>query len=226
MNFGVRFGALVKRYREAQGLTGRELALHALGDHAKSSRISELENGKVARPLATTIDALVGYLAIPIEEVDTCRDPVDPPTVEGADPIVLDAMVAQVKVLKAQLAARDEEIQAALADASPEERETLAREAAEVTRKLSNAEGAVAERDKRIAELEARLGNAPDEAAAREALEGKDLAAAREAFERIAAETDLEVKKNADAHYALGQIAEEEVRWADAALHYLSLIHI
>ena len=39
-------------------------------------------------------------------------------------------------------------------------------------------------------------------------------------FERLEARTATEVTKNANAHYALGQIAEEQVRWADAARHY------
>lgn len=73
MTFGVKFGALVKRYREAQGLSAGELAELALGDKAKRSRISELENGRVGRPHAKTIDALSNYLAIPLEEVDRCR---------------------------------------------------------------------------------------------------------------------------------------------------------
>lgn len=74
MNFGSKFGRLVRRYREAQGLSSGELAELAFGDTAKRSRISELENGRVARPHAKTIDALTSYLAIPIEEVDECRE--------------------------------------------------------------------------------------------------------------------------------------------------------
>ena len=75
-SFGERFGALIKRYREAQGLSSGELAEMALGDAAKRSRISELENGKVKRPHAKTIDLLVGYFNIPQTEVDTCRKPI------------------------------------------------------------------------------------------------------------------------------------------------------
>lgn len=75
-NFGARFGALIRKYREAQGLSAGELAETALGDSAKRSRISEIENGKVKRPHARTIDALVGYLVIPQAEVDACRKPI------------------------------------------------------------------------------------------------------------------------------------------------------
>ena len=98
MTFGVRFGALVRRYREAQGLSAGELAAAALGDEAKRSRISELENGKVARPQAKTIDALVGYLAIPLAEVDACRKPVEAPPVEGLPPAVLENLALRFGV--------------------------------------------------------------------------------------------------------------------------------
>ncbi len=80
MSFGVRFGQLVKRYRDAQGLSSKELAAEALGDEAKRSRISEIENGRVAKPHAKTIDALRDYLTIPQEEVDACyKTPTTPP---------------------------------------------------------------------------------------------------------------------------------------------------
>ena len=59
----------------------------------------------------------------------------------------------------------------------------------------------------------------------RTALEAGDFETAREMFERLEARTAPDVTKNADAHFALGQIAEIEedaieIRWADAAGHY------
>ncbi len=80
MTFGVRFGELVRRYRETQGISSTELAEAALGDKAKRSRLSELENGRVKNPHAKTIDKLVQYLAIPQEEIDACRQPIQQPT--------------------------------------------------------------------------------------------------------------------------------------------------
>ncbi len=103
------------------------------------------------------------------------------------------------------------------------ERERLQAELDEVNRRLAAPDAAFEEAKARFAELEARLGNAESISAqdAQAALEKGDIDAARDAFERIAAETALEVKKNADAHFALGEIAEEDVRWNDAAEHYL-----
>ncbi|MEL6947906.1 MAG: helix-turn-helix transcriptional regulator [Pseudomonadota bacterium] len=73
MSFGERFGALVRRYREAHSLSAEALALRAFEDGAKRSRISELENGKVKRPHAKTIEALTSALDIPDDEVEACR---------------------------------------------------------------------------------------------------------------------------------------------------------
>jgi len=75
LSFGERFGHLVRRYREAQGLSSGELAIEAFNDEARRSRISELENGKVSRPQARTIDALRIALAIPQEEIDALHKP-------------------------------------------------------------------------------------------------------------------------------------------------------
>ncbi|MEM1284560.1 MAG: helix-turn-helix transcriptional regulator [Pseudomonadota bacterium] len=75
MSFGARFGQLVRRYRELKAISAKKLALEALGDEAKRSRISELENGKVTNPHAATINALCDYLGISDEEVEACRNP-------------------------------------------------------------------------------------------------------------------------------------------------------
>ncbi|QDZ03039.1 helix-turn-helix transcriptional regulator [Nitratireductor mangrovi] len=75
MTFGARFGLLVRRYRENDGISASDLALKALGDIAKRSRVSEIENGKVAQPQAKTISALCEALGISDEEVEACRHP-------------------------------------------------------------------------------------------------------------------------------------------------------
>ena len=75
MSFGERFGALVKERRELQGLSATELAKAVFEDASKRSRISELENGKVKNPHATTIAPLAGYLGISEEELKACRNP-------------------------------------------------------------------------------------------------------------------------------------------------------
>ena len=94
-HFGARFGRLVLKYREAQGLGPEELANEALGDGAKRSRIWELENGKVARPQAKTISALQVYLNIPQCEVDACRQDAPSPAEPQSTPAE-DAALAHV----------------------------------------------------------------------------------------------------------------------------------
>jgi len=69
MSFGKAFGELVKRRRGIEGMTQQALALIAFGDERYKTRISELENGKTAKPQAKTIDALVVALKIPDEEL-------------------------------------------------------------------------------------------------------------------------------------------------------------
>jgi len=74
MTFGERFGELVKRRRAIDDLTQEELAHLAFGDITKKTRISELENGKVKNPRASTVDAICvafffldGYLSMDFE---------------------------------------------------------------------------------------------------------------------------------------------------------------
>ncbi|MCD1624335.1 helix-turn-helix domain-containing protein [Citromicrobium bathyomarinum] len=69
MSFGETFGKLVKRKRGIEGLTQQALATKAFGDENFKSRISDLENGKVASPQPKTIDALVVALGISHEEL-------------------------------------------------------------------------------------------------------------------------------------------------------------
>lgn len=64
MTFGERFGELVKRRRAIDDLTQEELAHLAFGDITKKTRISELENGKVKNPRASTVDAICVALGI------------------------------------------------------------------------------------------------------------------------------------------------------------------
>lgn len=69
MSFGEEFGKLVKKRRGIEGLTQQALAVTAFGEEAYKTRISELENGKVARPQPKTIDALVVALNISDDEL-------------------------------------------------------------------------------------------------------------------------------------------------------------
>lgn len=73
------FGRLVRVYRERQGCTGAEVALKALGDAAKRARLSDLENGKVKKPHAKIVNALVDFFDMAEEEVEACRREPEPP---------------------------------------------------------------------------------------------------------------------------------------------------
>lgn len=64
MSFGERFGDLVRKKRAVEGLTQQALAVRAFGDEGSRTRISELENGRVSKPHAKTVDALVVGLGI------------------------------------------------------------------------------------------------------------------------------------------------------------------
>lgn len=72
--FGQKFGDLVRARRGAAGLTQEALAERAFGDPARMSRISELENGRVARPQQRTVAALAAALDIDQADIQHCRD--------------------------------------------------------------------------------------------------------------------------------------------------------
>lgn len=69
-SFGELFGDLIKARRGIEGLTQQALAVLAFGDEGAKTRISELENGKVARPHAKIVDAIITALDISKNEID------------------------------------------------------------------------------------------------------------------------------------------------------------
>lgn len=75
ITFGARFGALIKQRRGVEGLTQEALAVRAFGDEASKSRISELENGRVANPHQRNVDALVVALGLTESDVASCHRP-------------------------------------------------------------------------------------------------------------------------------------------------------
>lgn len=72
LDFGVRFGALVRQKRGVEGLTQEALAFKAFGPGGRKAQISDLERGKIANPQARIVDALVVALEISDEELRTC----------------------------------------------------------------------------------------------------------------------------------------------------------
>ena len=102
----------------------------------------------------------------------------------------------------------------------------LQQQITELQNRLQNPEAALADAKATIAKLEdalAREGNAIGEARmaeAREALEAGDFSIADDIFADIEAREQLAVERAARAAFARGEIAEQEVRWHDAAKYY------
>ncbi len=121
--------------------------------------------------------------------------------------------------LKQQITAELEQVQS-------EERARLQRELDEITRRLADLPAAYEEAKARIADLEAQLsklqGEVPDEKlmAARAALAAGDTSKADALFAEVEAQENAAIERAASAAHARGEIAEAEVRWAEAADHY------
>ncbi len=129
-------------------------------------------------------------------------------------------------VLERELNARGLEVDEKLSTASEGERARLEAEKAEIARRLADVEGALKEREEKIHKLEALLDRAGNEiggdrlAEARAALRQGDFSKADDLFAEIEAREQMAVQSAARAAYGRGEIAEEQVRWADAAAHY------
>ena len=110
--------------------------------------------------------------------------------------------------------------------AHAEEKDRLRAQIAELEARIADPEPALKTANERITDLEARLtreGNdlgADKLGAARAALETGDYTAADDLFAEIEARAMPAVGSAARAAFARGEIAEAEVRWADAATHY------
>lgn len=201
MNFGVRFGQLVKRYREAQGLLAAELADLALGDKTKNTRLSELENGKVAKPHATTIDKLVLYLAIPADEVEACRH--DPPDVEqDKQPLILENLALRFGIENP--------------DASTDEKAAYLRDKARDYQAMQDRLAALGRAEANIANL---IGAAQDALKAGDFDEADARLADAEDMQQ-AEKTLVEVRKQAAIRVQRGDALLLKDDAAAAAVHY------
>ncbi|HSF94571.1 MAG TPA: tetratricopeptide repeat protein [Thermohalobaculum sp.] len=121
----------------------------------------------------------------------------------------------------------------AIAEAGAAKQELLRRdldqlqsEKAEVERRQADLDTSYKEAVAKIAELEALLAREGNEigadrmAEARAALERGDFSKADALFAEIEAREAMAVQSAARAAYGRGEIAEEQVRWGDAAAHY------
>ncbi len=120
---------------------------------------------------------------------------------------------------------RDELLQE-LAQADETEKEQLRARIAELEKQIANPEDALKEAQKRIEDLEALLERSSNRIGTERineactALERGDFSIADAIFAEVEAAQELNIKEAARAAYGRGEIAEEEVRWADAAKHY------
>jgi len=118
------------------------------------------------------------------------------------------------------------ELEAELAQADQSEQDQLRARIAELERQLTEPEKALGEAKKKIKDLEDRLAREANTldpealASARAALEKGDFSAADALFAEIEARTELEVQQAARAAFGRGEVAEAEIRWADASAHY------
>ena len=125
-----------------------------------------------------------------------------------------------------RLANKITEAETKLQSAHDAEKTQLHQKIEELRKRAANPEAALAEAQETIAKLEdtlTREGNEISEARmteAREALEAGDFSIADGIFAEIEAREQLAVERTARAAYARGGIAEQEIRWKDAANHF------
>ena len=113
-----------------------------------------------------------------------------------------------------------------LTRADETEKTQLRARIAELESQIANPDKSLAEAKKRITDLEALLDRSGNDIGgdrineAKAALEQGDYSLADDIFAEIEARNDMAVQESARAAYGRGEVAEAEVRWADAANHY------
>ena len=126
-----------------------------------------------------------------------------------------------------RIATKIVEAEAKLKTAHDEEKALLIQQIEELRSRAANPEQALEEARETIAKLEAALTREGNEIGgdrmteARAALEAGDFSIADEIFADIEDQEMLAVERTARAAFARGEIAEQEIRWADAAAHYV-----
>ena len=233
MDFGQKFGQLVRTYREQQGLSLSQLALLLWDDEARRSRVSEIENGKVSKPRASTIHLFMEKLNIPRHEIEKIRDPGTnenrvlkqaEPGSSQEQPIIQMTLDQYEARLRENLAMMQDEFESSMR----EEKLRLESQISELKKRLDNPEAALEEAKATIKKLEEALNREANEIGAssykmqnaRRALKQGEFSVADNLLEKVEASEHLAVERAARAAYVRGEIAEQEVRWLDAAKHY------
>ena len=113
-----------------------------------------------------------------------------------------------------------------LSQAHGAERTRLENKIEELNRRLAQPEEALSQQQAIISRLEDELTRRANTlggdrvADAKAALKAGDTGKAKALFEEVKARTALDVTAHTEAEFALGEIAETEVRWHDAYTHY------
>ena len=148
--------------------------------------------------------------------------PKDTPSAPAPEPILKMTLDQYEARTQAKIDAALKEIAAAPNEAHP----VKDAEISELKSRLANSEQSFEKQKQFTASLEARLDReantigGDDVKKAKQALEAGDTEAATKLFEEIKARTALDVEASARASFALGEIAEQEVRWVEAFAHY------
>ena len=146
-------------------------------------------------------------------------DQIKPPQAKDGPALHVAEFIRLRRELKADL-------EAELAEAAEAEKSQLRARIAELETQIANPDEALAEAQKRIADLEALLDSEANQigadriAEAKAALEQGDYSLADDIFAEIEAKNELAVQETARAAYGRGEVAEAEVRWGDAYTHY------
>src|SRR6056297_816343 len=140
-------------------------------------------------------------------------DQIKPPQAKDGPALHVAEFIRLRRELKADL-------EAELAEAAEAEKSQLRARIAELEKRIANPDEALAESQKRIKDREANQIGADRIAEAKAALEQGDYSLADDIFAEIEAKNELAVQETARAAFGRGEVAEAEVRWADAAGFY------
>ncbi|MGB7318933.1 MAG: hypothetical protein WBC85_13290, partial [Planktotalea sp.] len=173
------------------------------------------------------VTAILGYLGIkrPFSKKEELS--LDAKTIEQLKPV---GPVATAALTVPQFIAIRREMKAdleqELSEAHDTEKAELRARIAEMETQIADPEPALADAQKTIAELTDRLTRMGNDiggdrlAGAQAAFAKLDYSVADDIFARVEESEKLKVQKTSHAAYARGEIAENEIRWLDAAEHY------
>src|SRR6056297_1415148 len=172
--------------------------------------------------VAALIWAIVKWLFSKTKPTQLAPDTIDqikPPQAKDGPALTVPEFIRLRRELKADL-------EAELGEAAEAEKSQLRARIAELEKQIANPDAALAEAQKRIADLEALLDREANQigadriAEAKAALEQGDYSLADDIFAEIEAQNELAVQETARAAFGRGEVAEAEGRWGDAYTHY------